>query len=102
MSTSISGSSGAQYTPIEKTSPTTQVNKPQENNQEQADTCNVPQLNKKEDLPYPLLTGIEAQLDESFKKFKGDLKEAKEKTSIVFNQDSGSDKGITSSQNSDI
>jgi hypothetical protein len=100
MGTTISGGGGPQYTPIENTPPITPVNKPQEKVQDpQQNTCNVPQVNKKEDVPYPLFSGIEKQLDESFEKFKGSIKEAKEKSNIVFNQDSsGSETGLISNQ----
>lgn len=91
--TTIQGSGGSLY-PIEQTTQTAPIVKKQENTQDSNNVCNVPQINKKENVPYPLLSGIEEQLDQSFKEFKGSLKEAKEKSNIVLSQNNGNETGL--------
>jgi hypothetical protein len=93
--TSIQG--GGSYVPMESPQ-VQQVTKPQETitQDKPNDVCNTPTREKKE-VPLPILTGIEAQLDESFQNFKGNLKEAKDKLSDVHIQ--GVDKGITANIN---
>jgi hypothetical protein len=74
---------GSTY-PIEQTKSSGPIIKKDNSQEQNNDTCITPQLGKKNaNLPYPTLTGIEGQLEESFKNFKGNLEDAREKTSIL-------------------
>jgi hypothetical protein len=72
---------GSTY-PVEQSKPSGLIIK-QDNSQEANNNNNevVVPKGKKDGAPYPTLTGIEGQLDESFKNFSGSLRDAKERAS---------------------